>query len=64
MAPQWGVGNSLHRVLDVIFHDNLMRLRTEHGPKNLAMNPIHHAPGKASMKAAGWDQDYLQALPS
>ena len=31
-------------VLDVVFHDDLMRLRTEHGPANMAnMATIRHA---------------------
>jgi predicted transposase YbfD/YdcC len=28
-----GIENRLHWVLDVVFHDDLMRLRTENGPK-------------------------------
>jgi hypothetical protein len=59
-------------VLDVVFHDDLMRLRTEHGPKNMAtikhmaMNLIRSAAGKDSLKvrrkAAGWNHHYLKAL--
>ncbi len=37
----WGVENRLHWVLDVVFHDDLMRLRTENGPANMAT--IKHA---------------------
>ena len=59
-------------VLDVVFHDDLMRLRTDNGPqdmatiKHMAMNPIRQAPGKDSLKVrrknAGWDTDYLRAI--
>lgn len=72
VRAHWGIENRLHWVLDVVFHDDLMRLRTEHGPKNMAtikhmaMNLIRAAPGKDSLKvrrkAAGWNQDYLRAL--
>jgi predicted transposase YbfD/YdcC len=72
VRAHWGIENRLHWVLDVVFHDDLMRLRTEHGPKNMAtikhmaMNLIRSATGKDSLKvrrkAAGWSQDYLKAL--
>ena len=72
VRAHWGIENRLHWVLDVVFHDDLMRLRTQHGPKNMAtikhmaMNLIRSAPGKDSLKvrrkAAGWNQDYLKAL--
>lgn len=72
VRAHWGIENRLHWVLDVVFHDDLMRLRTQHGPKNMAtikhmaMNLLRAAPAKDSLKvrrkAAGWDQDYLKAL--
>ena len=72
VRAHWGIENRLHWVLDVVFHDDLMRLRTESGPKNMAtikhmaMNLIRAAPGKDSLKskrkAAGWDQDYLKTI--
>ena len=55
--------------MDVVFHDDLMRLRTGNGPANMAL--IRHAAlnifklirDKASMKVrrktAAWDDDYL-----
>jgi predicted transposase YbfD/YdcC len=68
----WGIENRLHWVLDVVFHDDLMRLRTEYGPQNMAtikhmaMNLIRSAAGrdslKARRKAAAWDHSYLRAL--
>ena len=72
VRAHWGIENRLHWVLDVVFHDNLMRLRTEHGPKNMAtikhmaMNLIRSAAGKDSLKvrrkAAAWNHNYLKAL--
>ena len=72
VRAHWGIENRLHWVLDVVFHDDLMRLRTNHGPKNMAtikhmaMNLLRAAPGKDSIKvrrkAAGWNQDYLRAI--
>lgn len=68
----WGIENRLHWVLDVVFHDDLMRLRTANGPKNMAtvkhmaLNLIKSAPGKDSLrvkrKAAGWDDAFLLAI--
>jgi len=72
VRAHWGIENRLHWVLDVVFHDDLMRLRTEQGPKNMAtikhmaMNLIRAAPGKDSLKtkrkAAGWDQEFLKTI--
>lgn len=33
----WGIENRLHWVLDVVLHDDLARLRTGHGPANMAV---------------------------
>ena len=72
VRAHWGIENRLHWVLDVVFHDDLMRLRTDNGPQNMAtikhmaMNLIREAPGKDSLKVrrktAAWDTDYLRAL--
>ena len=72
VRAHWGIENRLHWVLDVVFHDDLMRLRTDNGPRNMAtikhmaMNLIKQAPGKDSLKskrkAAAWDQDYLKNI--
>ena len=32
VRAHWGIENRLHWVLDVVFHDDLMRLRTDNGP--------------------------------
>jgi predicted transposase YbfD/YdcC len=37
LRAHWGVENRLHWVLDVVFHDDLVRLRTGHGPQNMAL---------------------------
>jgi predicted transposase YbfD/YdcC len=65
----WGVENRLHWMLDVVFHDDLMRLRTENGAKNMkiikhaALNLIKLHPKKGSFKGkqklAGWDEKFL-----
>jgi len=61
-------------VLDVIFHDDLARLRSEPGPENMtivkhmAMNLLRNPKDRHSLKSrrklAGLNQDYLQALVS
>lgn len=71
VRAHWGIENRLHWVLDVVFHDDLMRLRSEHGPANMAtikhaaLNIIRAIPDKASLavrrKTAAWDDDYLLA---
>ena len=66
-----GIENRLHRVLDVVFHDGLARLRTGHGPANMAAVK-HMAPNLLKQakptsrlenrrKRAGWNTDYLAA---
>lgn len=72
VRAHWGIENRLHWVLDVVFHDDLMRLRTDNGPgnmaiiKHMAMNLLRSAAGKESLKvrrkAAAWDQNYLKAI--
>ena len=57
VRAHWGIGNRLHWVLDAVFHDELMRLRTDHRPrdmvtiKHMAMNLIRCANGKDSLKS-------------
>jgi predicted transposase YbfD/YdcC len=66
----WGIENKLHWVLDVSFHEDASRLRTGHGPENLALvrrlaasllqketTAKQGVAGKR--KKAGWDDDYL-----
>jgi predicted transposase YbfD/YdcC len=69
VRAHWGVENNLHWMLDVVFHDDLMRLRTDSGPANMAtvrhaaLNLFKAIPDKASMKVrrktAAWDDEYL-----
>ena len=73
VRAHWHVENRLHWVMDVVFHDDLMRLRTENGPANMAtirhisLNLIRGINDKASLKVRrntlGWNDEYLyQAL--
>lgn len=65
----WGIENRLHWVMDVVYHDDLMRLRTQNGPANMAimrhtaMNIFKAISGKSSLKVrrktAAWDDEYL-----
>ena len=68
----WPIENRLHWVLDVVFRDDLCRLRTGHGPQNMAVvrhmaiNLVRKAPGRPSLKVrrkrAAWNIDYLAAI--
>lgn len=68
----WGIENRLHWTLDVIFKDDLSRLRTGHGAKNMAVvrhfaiNLVRQAKDKKSIKLrrkiAGWADDYLASI--
>lgn len=70
----WHVENRLHWVLDVVFHEDLSRLRSGAGPQNMAtvrhmaMNLLRGPKNKHSLKvrrkSAAWDTDYLKALLS
>ncbi len=68
----WHVENRLHWVLDVVFHDDLSRLRSGMGPQNMAtvrhmaMNLLQGPKDKHSLKvrrkSAAWDTNYLETL--
>jgi predicted transposase YbfD/YdcC len=68
----WHIENRLHWVLDVVFRDDLCRLRTGHGPHNMAIvrhmaiNLVRKAPGRHSLKVrrkrAAWNVDHLAAI--
>jgi hypothetical protein len=72
VRANWGVEKRLHWVLDVVFHDDLARLRSGHGPQNMAivrdmaMNLIRHSRDKHSLKnrrkLACLNVDYLEGL--
>jgi len=65
----WGIENRLHWVLDVVFRDDLARLRSGNGHANMAvirhtaLNMLGQAKPTTSLKnrrkKAGWNQDYL-----
>ena len=65
----WGVENRLHWVMDVVFHDDLMRLRSKNGPANMAMlrhtalNIFKGRKAKMSLKSkrktAAWNHETL-----
>src|SRR3954467_15736737 len=66
----WGIENRLHWVLDVVFKDDLARLRTGHGPanmaviKHMAVNLLRRAEATTSLKnrrkRAGWNTASLE----
>jgi len=69
----WGIENSLYWVLDVTMNEDNSRIRKDHAPENmallrrLALNLIKKTkPRKASVrgsiKKAGWDNSFLEAI--
>jgi predicted transposase YbfD/YdcC len=72
VRAHWGVENRLHWVLDVIFHDDLSRLRSGFGPQNMAvfkhmaMNMIRQPKDKHSLKnrrtLASLNEAYMETL--
>lgn len=55
IRAHWGIENSLHWVLDVTFRQDASRIRTGHGPANMAvvqhlcLNLLNQAPSKQSL---------------
>jgi predicted transposase YbfD/YdcC len=72
VRSHWGIENRLHWVLDVVFHDDLARLKTGYGPQNMAVvkhmatNLPNAAKPTTSLKnrrkLAGWNIGYLDQL--
>jgi predicted transposase YbfD/YdcC len=72
VRAHWGIENRLHWVLDVVFHDDLSRLRTQNGPlnmaviKHMAMNLVRSPNDRISLKnrrkKANLDPNYLEKL--
>jgi len=72
VRAHWAIENRLHWVLDVVFHDDLARLRSLNGPQNMAvvkhmaMNLVRNPKDKHSLKArrklANLNPDYLASL--
>ena len=67
VRAHWGIENRLHWVLDVVFQDDLARLRAGYGPENMAtvrhmaMNLVRQAQPTTSLKnrrkKAAWSTD-------
>jgi predicted transposase YbfD/YdcC len=68
----WGIENSLHWQLDVVFREDRQRIREGNGAQNmatlrkLALQLFHQAPDKESVKTrrkrAAWNDQYLITL--
>ena len=71
VRAHWGIENRLHWVLDVVFHDDLARLRSGHGPENMAVvkhmamnllrNPKDRHSLKVRRKLANLNHQYLES---
>ncbi|HEX7021593.1 MAG TPA: ISAs1 family transposase [Trueperaceae bacterium] len=73
VRSHWGIENSLHWVLDVVFGEDGHSYARDHGPENmavmrqLALNLIKQDTSvrgslKGKRKRAAWDEDYLAHL--
>jgi predicted transposase YbfD/YdcC len=72
IRSHWGVENSHHWVMDMLFRDDECRIRTANAPanfatiKHMAGNLLRHGAGKHSLRVkrrlAAWDDDYLVSL--
>ena len=72
IRSHWGVENSHHWVMDMLFRDDECRIRTANAPanfatiKHMAGNLLRHGAGKQSLRVkrrlAAWDDDYLISL--
>jgi predicted transposase YbfD/YdcC len=68
----WGIENSLHWVLDVVFGEDHSRVRKDHGPENfgllrrmaISMLKAEQGPGSIQVKRlmAGWANDFLEKV--
>src|SRR6516165_7818053 len=68
----WGIENSLHWVLDVVFDEDRSRVRKDHGPENLgllrrmALSMLKAEQSKGSIQVkrlkAGWDNEFLEKV--
>jgi predicted transposase YbfD/YdcC len=72
VRAHWGIENRLHWMLDVVFREDLARLRRANAPENMAivrhtaLNLLSKARPTTSFKnrrkKAGWNVDYLETL--
>jgi predicted transposase YbfD/YdcC len=73
IRSHWRIENSLHWVLDVVFHEDNLRVRDRNAVQNLAMlnrlavsvlkqNDTRKMSIKHKRKTVGWNTDYLKHL--
>ena len=76
VRAHWAIENALHWTLDVVFHEDASRVRTDHAPQNMAtirhaaLNLLncakkHHFKGssiKGLRKKAGWGNHSLRTI--
>jgi predicted transposase YbfD/YdcC len=72
IRSHWGVENSHHWVMDMVFRDDECRIRKDNAPanfatiKHIASNLMRRQPAKKSMRVkrrlAAWDDAYLASL--
>lgn len=73
VRAHWGIENSVHWVLDMVFREDESRMRKGHSPENfailrrIALNLVRRDVSskfslKARRKAAGWNDEYLERL--
>lgn len=73
VREHWGIENSLHWVLDVVFDEDASRIRKDNAPINLAtlrhltlnllrLDTTHKRGLKSKRLRAGWDHDFLLQL--
>ena len=68
----WSIENSLHWVLDVVFHEDASQIRMGHGPENfgflrrfvisLLKQDTSEGSLRRKRKRAAWDTDFLQKV--
>ena len=72
VQAHWGIENRLHWMLDVVFREDLARIRSGNAPANMAIvrhTALNFLTGakpstrfKNRRKKAGWNVDYLETI--